>query len=410
MKKIVSIMLILSIFTLTLAGCSSKGTKSTDTGGNKEFELAQGVTEDTIKIGTLGPTSGPIAMVGIPMLHGMEAYINKVNDEGGINGRKIELIAKDDEFKADIALQKAEELIEEDEVFAIVGQLGTPGALGTLDYFKEIGIPCVYQGTGVSIFAQTKENYFPVQPNYIFEGKLLTKYAIDDLKSQSLVVIYGNDDAGKEGLEGIKEYLQENDKEDLLKGEIAFNIQDVDFSAHIQKAKSHNPDVTIILGYQKAVPGILLEAKKQGLESEFMTSYINADITMLELAEEAANGVIVPAWAADITNPDNEAAKEFLETCEEYFPDETPNAFTVAGWVSATVFVEGLKKAEDNLSWEGYIEAMETIEDWDGGLAKGITYTADRRNGVEKMYFLKAVYDKKGPRYEVLTDFIGLED
>src|SRR5699024_1655086 len=128
--KIVSIMLILSIFTLTLAGCSSKGTKSTDTGGNKEFELAQGVTEDTIKIGTLGPTSGPIAMVGIPMLHGMEAYINKVNDEGGINGRKIELIAKDDEFKADIALQKAEELIEEDEVFAIVGQLGTPGALG----------------------------------------------------------------------------------------------------------------------------------------------------------------------------------------------------------------------------------------------------------------------------------------
>ena len=416
MKKFLSFLLVIVLISTCLVGCAKKEPATTGDGnGEKEEveekkELAQGVTDDTVKIGTIGATSGPIAMVGIPMLHGMQAYINMVNEQGGVNGRKIELIAKDDEFKADLALQKAEELVEQEKVFSIVGQLGTPGCLGTLDYFKEVGIPCVYQGTGVSAFSKALGNYFPVQPNYTFEGSLLTSYAIDKLGADSIVVIYGNDDAGKEGLEGVKGYLEKLGKKDILKEEIAFNIQDVDFSAHVQKAKVHNPKVTIILGYQKAVPGILLEAKKQGLESQFMTSYINADITMLDLAKEAANGVLVTAWVPDITDPSNDAAKLFIDTSLKYYPDETPNAFGVAGWVAGQVFVEGLKRAGDDLTWEDYIKAMETFDNWDEGIAKGITYTPERRNGVEKMYFMKAIYDEKGPRYEAVTDFMGIAE
>lgn len=415
-KRILSILLAIMMVAVLLTGCGNNEKDTTaenkgkDESNVEEVKLAQGVTDDTIKIGTIGPTSGPIAMVGIPMLHGMEAYFNMINEQGGINGRKIELVAKDDEFKADLALQKAEELVEKDKVFAIVGQLGTPGCLGTLDYFQEIGIPCIYQGTGVSAFAQAKGNYFPVQPNYTFEGSLIAKYAVSDLNAKSVVLIYGNDDSGKEGMVGIKEYLKEKGKEDLLKEEIAFNLEDVDFSAHIQKAKAQNPDVVIVLGYQKAVPGILLEAKKQGLESQFMTSYINADVTMLDLAKEAANGVLVTAWVPDITDSNNESAKQYIETFLKYYPDETPNAFGVAGWVAAETFVEGLKRAENNLSWEGFIQAMETFDGWSDGIAKGITYTPDRRNGVEKMYFMKAIYDFNGPRYETVTDFMGLDD
>lgn len=399
MKKILSILLTLILSISLLSGCG-KQTKTT---------LAQGVEEKTIKVGTIGPTSGPIAIVGVPMLHGMQAYFNMVNDQGGINGRKIELIAKDDQFKPDLALQKAEELVEKDKVFAIVGQLGTPGCLGTLDYLKEKGIPAVYQGTGVSAFAKAKGNYFPVQPNYTFEGGLLVKYAIDNLKANSIAIIYGNDDAGKEELEGVKAQLKKMGKEDVLKAEVPFNTQDLDFSAHVQKAAEVKPDVTIVVGYQKAVPGILLEAKKQGFKTQFMTSYINADLTMLTLAKDAADGVIVTAWVPDITDPNNQAAKKFIETYKKYFPNETPNAFAAAGWVAAEVFVEGLKRAGNDLSWEGYIKAMETFNDWNDGIAKGITYTKDRRNGVEKMYFMKAVWDEKLPRFEKISDFVGLE-
>lgn len=399
MKKFLSIALTAALSISLLAGCG-KETKTT---------MAQGVEDNKIKVGTIGPTSGPIAIVGVPMLHGMQAYFNMINEQGGVNGRKIELIAKDDQFKPDLALQKAEELVENDKVFAIVGQLGTPGCLGTLDYLKEKGIPAVYQGTGVSAFSKVKANYFPVQPNYTFEGGLLIKYAIDNLKANSIAIIYGNDDAGKEELQGAKDQLKKMGKEDALKAEVPFNTQDLDFSAHIQKAAAVKPDVTIVVGYQKAVPGILLEAKKQGFKSQFMTSYINADLTMLNLAKDAANGVIVTAWVPDITDPNNEAAKKYIETYKKYFPNETPNAFGVAGWVAAEVFVEGLKRAGNDLSWEGYIKAMETIKDWNQGIAKGITYTSDRRNGVEKMYFMKAIWDEKMPRFEKISDFVGLE-
>lgn len=303
MKKLLSVFLVILMLLVSLTGC-----------GESKATMAQGIEKDKIVVGTIGPTSGPLAIVGVPMLHGMQAYFNMINEQGGVNGRKIELIAKDDQFKPDIALQKAEELVEKDKVFAIVGQLGTPGCLGTLDYFKEKGIPCVYQGTGISAFSKVKGNYFPVQPNYTFEGKLLVKYAIENLNSKSIAVIYGNDDAGKEELSGIKEQLKTMGKEDLLKAEVPFNTQELDFSAHIQKASQAKPDVTILVGYQKAVPGILLEAKKQGFNTQFMTSYINADLTMLNLAKEAANGVIVTAWVPDITDPNNKAAQKYIET------------------------------------------------------------------------------------------------
>lgn len=110
MKKALSILLASVLAVSMLTGC----TKKTNT---EPVKLAQGVTENSIKVGTIGPTSGAVAIVGTPMLHGMQAYFNMINDAGGINGRKIELVSKDDSFKADVALQKAEELVETDKVF-----------------------------------------------------------------------------------------------------------------------------------------------------------------------------------------------------------------------------------------------------------------------------------------------------
>lgn len=404
MKKKISILLAGILSVSMLAGCQSTSSEG------KKGETAQGVTDTTIKVGTIGPTSGSVAVVGIPMLHGMEAYFKMVNDEGGINGRKIELISKDDSFKPDVALQKAEELVEKDKVFAIVGQLGTPGCLSTVDYLNEKGIPAVYQGSGSSKFSQVKENYFPVQPNYTFEGGLMAKYMIDELKANKIVVLYENNDIGKEGLEGIKARLKKMGKESLLVEEVPYNPADVDFSTHIQKAAEKAPDVTVIYGNAKPTAGIVSEAKKQGFKTQFLTSYIVADVTLFTLAKDAWNGAITAAWVPDITDASNAEAKKFIDTFKKYYPDETPNAYAVAGWVAGQVFTEGLKKTKGDLTWKNYIKAMESFDDYSDGIAKGITYTKDRRNGVEKMYFMKAKYvDDKNFSYEKITDFISLD-
>lgn len=400
MKKTLSILLSL-LLAVTVLTFGING-KLADARSN-----VQGVSDKSIKIGTIGPVSGPVAIVGIPMLHGMQSYFNMVNDAGGINGRKIELISKDDSFRADLAVQKAEELVEDDNVFAIVGQLGTPGCLATISYFKEMGIPCVYQGSGMSKYSTIKKNYFPVQPNYHFEGGLMANYAVNTLKAKKIAVIYENADIGKEGLQGIKDGLAKLRKGAYLKAAVGYNPTELDFSTHVRTVAMTKPDVVIMYGNIKPCAGIALEAKKQGLSAQLMGSYVVADVSAFTLAKDAWNNVITLAWVPDITDTSNPGAKKFVDTFLKYFPKETPNAYAVAGWVAAEVFTEGLKKAGNDLSWSNFIASMEKFNNWSGDIATGITYNKVKRNGVERMYFMKAQYtDVKNYKYVRISDFV----
>ncbi|MFY9376666.1 MAG: ABC transporter substrate-binding protein, partial [Peptococcia bacterium] len=174
------------VLMISMIGCSKEG----DPGTNDVVEeTAQGVTDTTIRIGSMGALSGALAFISVPFVHGMEAYLKKVNDEGGIHGRKIELVVKDDEFDPAKSLQAMESLIYDEKVFAIVGQGGTPNVMATMDIVKEVGIPSVYFGSGAAALTTAGPNFFPVQPTYDYEGKLLTKFAIDHFKAEKIVVL-----------------------------------------------------------------------------------------------------------------------------------------------------------------------------------------------------------------------------
>ncbi|MCM1992403.1 ABC transporter substrate-binding protein [Oceanirhabdus seepicola] len=378
MKKILSMLLVIAMVMTTMVGCG------------KKKEAAQGVSEKEVKIGTIAAVSGPFAIVGKPLVEGMEAYFNMINEQGGIDGRKIKLVKKDDEFKPELAIQKAEELLDE-EVFAIVGQLGTPTCLATLDVFKEAGIPCVYQGTGNSTFASVKGNYFPVQPNYQFEGRLIASYSLNELEGKKIAVLYQDDDMGEDGLKGIESYLKEIGEENAAVVKIPFAIGETDFTSHVLSAKKENPDVTIVYGMQGPTAKILKASKEQGFESQFITSYVNADPKIAELAEGGAEGLIVPAWV-NIVDLNDESVKEYYARMKVE-GIETPNAFHAAGWVAAQVFIEGLKNTEGELTWDNFIKGMEKIENFNG-LAKGVTYTPENRDGVTKMYFIQFIDNK----------------
>ncbi|MEA4827268.1 MAG: ABC transporter substrate-binding protein [Clostridium sp.] len=393
MKKKLSLLLTTVLAISLLAGCGNKeaATNTKPEEGKKEVKLAQGVSDTEIKVGTIIASSGNFAMVGQPMLKGMQAYFKMVNDAGGVNGKKINLIAKDDGFQPNMAVQKAEELLETDKVFAIVGQLGTPGCLATIPKFQEAGIPAVYQGTGAGKFSTLKGNYFPVQPNYIYEGHLLISYALEQFKPAKIAILYQEDDMGKDELSGVEDQLKKLGKESLLVAKVPFAPTDLDFTSHIQKVAEQKPDVTIIAGMQAATPLILKQAKASGLKTQFMTSYVNADPTVIKNSAGGATGLVMPAWV-NIVDTKDEKVKEYFDTYKKYNPNDNPNAFTAAGWVAGQVFVEGLKNTKGDLNWENFIKGMESIKDFNG-LAKGVTYTPENRNGVQKMYFMKVKAD-----------------
>lgn len=412
-KKVLTLVLVIILaLSVALTGCGNKTSDQANSqNAQKEEpkkELAQGVTDTTVKVGTTLALSGAVAVIGTPVLHGLQAYFNYINDQGGVNGRKIELVYKDDQFNPAVTVQKTQELVDQDKVFALVGTLGTPGLLASMDYVVQKGIPDVYQGSGSSKFAiPFKKNYFPVQPNYTSEGHALAQYAVDNLKAKSIAVLYQNDEEGTEGLNGIKEQLDKLGKSDLLKASVAFNTTDVDFSSQVLKAKDVNADVVILLGTAKPLSGIAVKAKEIGYKPQFLATYVVSDFTMFKLAKDAWNGAIVAGWAYPITDTNDPKVKLFLDSMKKYFPNETPSGYNVAGWIAAQTFVEGLKRAGNDLTWDGFIKAMETFKDWNDGLAYKLTYTDNEHSPQKAMYFMKAVYkNDKEFTYEKITDFI----
>ncbi|MFZ5353275.1 MAG: ABC transporter substrate-binding protein [Bacillota bacterium] len=412
-SKLVRVVLIVLslILVISMAACAKKEipaaadpTPTQET--EKKIELAQGVTDTEIKIGTIAVQAGVLSFIGQPYVSGMKAYFDMVNEAGGINGRKITLIAEDDEFKPDKSIAAAEKLIEQDKVFAIVGQLGTPCVLATADTVKEAGIPSVYFGSGAVAMTKLGDNFFPVQPDYESEGKLMAYYVANEVKASKIAVLYQNDDVGKEGLTGIKEGLKALGKEAILgeAAEIAFGAADKDFTAQIQKAKAENPDFVIIYGLSGGTAGLLKEIEKVEFDVPLLTTYSNADASFLAIAAAGAPKMTANLHVMGWLEVEQDKLKPLLDAMAKYYKDVPVNAYTMAGWVAAETFVAGLKQAGDNLSWEGYIDAMNKL-DFKDGLAPHIKYAPGVRQGVQKMAVSKAVMKDGAYIFEQLTDF-----
>jgi len=374
----------------------------------EDIELAQGVTDTSIKIGSVGAQSGVFAAIGTPYYAGMDAYFNMRNDQGGVNGRAIDLIKIDDEFMPDKAVSAMEELVYDEEVFAIVGQLGTPGVMATMNTVQDEGIPSVYFGGGAKEFTEAGENFFPVQPNYYYEGKLMSKFAVEELNAENIVVIYRNDDVGIDGLEGFKEGLNELGT-GTVSEELAVNAADTDFTVQIQKAKEADPDVVILYGLLGETSGLLKEIEKVDFNVDMITTYSNADASFLAIASQGAPNVIKNLHVMGWVDATEEALAPLVTAMEEYFPDAPLNAYTMAGWVAAETFVAGLEAAGDNLTWDGYISAMNDLT-FTEGLAPEISYQDGKRDGVTHMALSKVVQDDAGNFiFEQMTDFMSFE-
>lgn len=367
-----------------------------------------GITDNQVTIGAFQDQSGAAAVVGINMRKGMEAYFNWVNARGGVNGRKIKFIVEDDGFQAARAIAATKKLVEQDKVFALVGTLGTPGVAATIDYIMEKQIPSIYQGTGISALAYPPKKYFfPVQPNYISEGRIVATYVVDNLKMKRIAVACEQTDIGTEGLRGVREQLAIYKMEPVEV--VNFGAADVDFSSQILKLMRAKPEAVIIYSTIKPAAGFLKQAKVMGLEAQFLTTYVNADpIQMPGLAGDACVGLIAPGWVPVLGN-DADSTK-YLEIYQATYPKEMPSAFAAAGFIAGEVFCEGLKRAGKNPTREGLIAAMESLRDWDGIMAKGITYTSEFRSGKASMYFMRFAKPKfEEGSVEVVSDWIKLK-
>lgn len=360
-------------------------------------QASQGVTDTTVRVGNAAATSGPLAFVGVPFKTAMEAYFTMVNEAGGVNGRMIEYIHYDDEFNAANGLSLTQRLVEDDQIFALVGHFGTPTVGATYEYLNELGVPRIYYATGISaLFEPEAEGgaraSFPVQPIYDAEGEVMVARAVGNFNAERIGVIYANDDAGRGILNGIQ----------LRASELGIPLTEVqidpaadDLSTAAQTILAANVDVVLVAANQVPAATSIRALSLAGSTSPVITSYVNAELSWLAGVQESlANfDIYASSWnnifeADGVTFTDSYA--QYVEEISRLNPEYAGNVYAFSGWIAAAAFVEGLRRVgDDPLTWENYIDAMESAP---VQLPMGVIvdYANSRRVGTQAMGFLKA--------------------
>ncbi len=415
MKKfLLTFMLAFGLFVIAACGNGTDDPSDTTPDETPAVEHAQGVTDTTVLVGNAAATSGGFAAVGVPFNHAIQAYFNRVNEEGGINGRTIEWVHFDDQFDPELGLGFTEQLVEQEEVFALVGHFGTPTVGATRGYLNLIGIPRVYYATGISALFNLEATggaraSFPVQPIFDAEGEVIVARAVAEYDAEKIGVLYTNDDAGLALLNGIQI------RADLLGITLEtrqVDPGDLDYSAAANALVSDaSIDVIIAAANQEPAKIMIQDLHEAGNTKPVFTSYVSADATFIaDVSEEIESGqfpLYANAWI-DIMDPDGEmgfsdAYWDFATTVD---PEWSANAFAMAGWIAAHFFVEGLRRVgDDPLTWENFIAAMESdpIEMPFGGI---VDYADGRRVGTQAMALLQATVgedDEGNPVYEWIT-------
>jgi branched-chain amino acid transport system substrate-binding protein len=360
-----------------------------------------GVTDTTIKLGTYQPISGPLAPYAV-LGRAMEAYFKMVNDRGGIHGRKIDLLIRDDGYNPANTRVVVKELVERDKVFAFVGGLGTPTGLAVMGYLNDRKIPHISPASGYSGWAHPPKRYlFPQSTNYAVESRLLTKYAAEQLKAKKIAVFYQNDPFGKEGLDGVTDMAKR--KSLTLIATVSYERTDTDYTSHAIKLLRSEADAVLLWSSSKPTAALLKEAAKIGYRPRWVSSLVNLDPVMFKLAGETWDGTIVASSYTLYSSPDAEPYREFMK---KYLPNEPIGGFSVGGYAMAEIMAEALRRAGRDLTREKLVKALESFKNWNGVMASNITWTPKRRQGQNSIFFTRA---EKG-QFVKISDWITLDE
>jgi len=359
-----------------------------------------GVTDKEVVVGVTTPLSGPAALWGVTGL-GMKAWADHVNDQGGVHGRKIKLIIKDDAYNPTRGMANLQEM--KGQVFAFCGVLGTAVCHAAKDFFADNKIPLVTAYANVRIWpelpAEKRKYIFISYPDYREEATHLTKYAVEKLGSKKIALFYQNDDYGKNAMQGLNDALAALPGKAEVVATVPFEMGERALAVHAMKLKESGADTLVIYPTPTHGALILKEIAKIDYRPKIMFSFPLGDPIMYTFAGEVWEGSYI-SLPGNVSMPGVEPeADKVAEILVKYDPKIKGKEYLgLFGAASMAQLVEGLKNAGRDLTVEGFIKGMEKIKDFtpEGGGAP-ITYGPDRRHGQNAVRIGKAEKGKHIP-------------
>jgi branched-chain amino acid transport system substrate-binding protein len=327
-----------------------------------------GATDTEIKIGQTVPFSGP-ASAYATIGKAQAAYFNMINEQGGVNGRKINLIQYDDAYSPPKAVEQVRKLVESDEVLLTFQIIGTPSNAAVQKYLNAKKVPQLFAATGASKFTDPKN--FPwtlgFNPNYFVEGRIYGQYILKEYPNAKVGVLYQNDDLGKDYLNGIKSGLGDK-AATMIVAEASYEVSDPTIDSQILKLKSAGTD----LFFSASTPKFAAQAIKKNAELGWKPVHIldinatSVGAVMQPAGLDASKGVISVNYGKDPLDPtwkDDPGMKRYFDFMAKYFPDGDKNSgFNTYGYGTAQLMVHVLKQCGDDLTRENVLRQATNLK------------------------------------------------
>ncbi|WP_338830412.1 ABC transporter substrate-binding protein [Bradyrhizobium sp. 27S5] len=343
---------------------------ATSTAAFAQKKYDTGASDTEIKVGNIMPYSGPASAYGV-IGKTEEAYFKMINDQGGINGRKVSFVSYDDAYSPPKAVEQVRKLVESDEVLVVFNPLGTPSNTAIQKYLNSKKIPQLFVATGATKWNDPKNFPWTIgwQPSYQSEAQIYAKWLLREKPDAKVAILYQNDDFGKDYLKGTKDGFGAKAASSIIMEE-SYEVSEPEIDGHIVKIKAANPDVLLIYTTPKFGAQTIKKTAELGWKPlQIITNVaISVGSVMQPAGFENAQGVLSAAYAKDGSDPqwaNDPGMKKWNAFLDKYMPgvDKTDNG-VVYGYGAAQTLAKVLEMCGDDLTRANVMKQAASLKDF----------------------------------------------
>ena len=328
-----------------------------------------GASDTEIKIGNIMPYSGPASAYGV--VGKTEArFFSMINDEGGINGRKITFLSYDDGYSPPKTVEQARRLVESDQVLLIFSSLGTPTNTAIHKYMNQKKVPQLFVLTGATKWGDPKHFPWTIgwQANYQSEARIYAAYILEHHSGGKVGVLYQNDDYGKDYLKGVKDGLGDKAKS-MIVSEAPYETADTTVDSQIVALKASGANIIVDIATPKFAAQAIRKIAELGWQPVHILNVPGASVgaTLKPAGLENAKGILSAGSFKDPTDPrwqDDAGFRQWTAFMDKYYPEgDKTDAGTVTGYSIAQTLVQVLKQCDGALTRENVMKQAANLED-----------------------------------------------
>jgi branched-chain amino acid transport system substrate-binding protein len=371
-QRLLAALLALLALTLVVAGC---GRDDDDGGGGGG---APGVTDNSIKLGSSYPFSGPASAYGT-IGRAAKAHFDWVNSKGGINGRKIEFVTLDDGYDPARAVSNARRLVTQEKVFALFNTLGTANNLAIWDYTNQQKVPQVFVATGASDWGEDPEKHpytIGWQPDYVSEAKAYAEFLKQEKPNAKVAVLFQNDSFGKDLTDGFEKAIEGSDIRIVARE--SYEVTDPSVAPQVSKLAGSGADTFLNVTTPKPGAQAIGAVAKSDWRPLHILNNVAASKTLVlkPVGFEAAQGIVSTTYFKDPEDPqwdDDPGMQEYKTQLKKFAPKLNANEpFNAYGWAAAATMVKALEQAGPDLDRDKLMDAARNLDTEIGLLLPGI--------------------------------------